>query len=69
MIARGFDGDYHLLRDSRPVAIGEEVIDFRGAKEIVTGGTPPHHERSSGFVHVTRGRFYPQVFNLRWSKK
>jgi len=74
MIARGFDGDYELLHEdqrlaSRPVAIGDVVTDFRGTDEIVTGGTPPHHERSSGRVTVARGSFYPQVFNLTWSKK
>lgn len=69
MIARGFDGDYELLQDSRPVAVGDVVTDFRGVDEIVTGGTPPHHERSSGRVTVARGSFYPQVFNLTWSKK
>jgi len=69
MIARGFDGEYQLLQDSRPVAVGDVVTDFRGVDEIVTGGTPPHHERSSGRVTVARGSFYPQVFNLTWSKK
>ena len=69
MIARGFDGEYQLLHGSRPVAVGDVVTDFRGTDEIVTGGTPPHHERSSGRVTVARGSFYPQVFNLVWSKK
>ena len=69
MIARGFDGEYQLLHDARPVAIGDVVTDFRGADEIVTGGTPPHHERSSGRVTTARGSFYPQVFSLTWSKK
>jgi len=69
MIARGFDGEYQLLHGSRPVAVGDVVTDFRGVDEIVTGGTPPHHERSSGRVTVARGSFYPQVFNLTWSKK
>ena len=69
MIARGFDGEYQLLQDSRPVAIGDVVTDFRGTDEIVTGGTPPHHERSSGRVTTARGDFYPQVFSLTWRKK
>ena len=69
MIARGFDGEYQLLQDSRPVAVGDVVTDWRGTDEIVTGGTPPHHERSSGRVTTARGSFYPQVFNLVWSKK
>ena len=69
MIARGFDGEYQLLQDSRPVAVGDVVTDFRGAEEIVTGGTPPHHERSSGRVTTARGDFYPQVFSLTWRKR
>ena len=69
MIARGFDGEYQLLHDSRPVAVGDVVTDFRGAIDTVTGGTPPQNERSSGRVDVTRGSFYPQVFSLTWSKK
>ena len=69
MIARGFDGEYQLLQDSRPVAIGDVVTDFRGTDEIVTGGTPPHHERSSGRVTTARGDFYPQVFSLTWRQK
>ena len=69
MIARGFDGEYQLLQDSRPVAVGDVVTDFRGATDTVTGGTPPQNERSSGHVHVARGSFYPRVFNLTWSKK
>ena len=69
MIARGFDGEYQLLQDSRPVAVGDVVTDWRGTDEIVTGGTPPQNERSSGRVDVKRGSFYPQVFDLVWSKK
>jgi hypothetical protein len=69
MIARGFDGDYQLLQDSRLVAVGDVVTDFRGADEIVTGGTPPQNERSSGHVTTARGSFYPRVFSLTWSKK
>ena len=69
MIARGFDGEYQLLHDSRPVAVGDVVTDFRGATDTVTGGTPPHHERSSGRVTTARGDFYPQVFSLTWRKK
>ena len=69
MIARGFDGEYQLLHDSRPVAVGDVVTDFRGATDTVTGGTPPQNERSSGRVDVKRGSFYPQVFSLTWRKK
>ena len=69
MIARGFDGEYQLLQDAQPVAVGDVVTDFRGTDEIVTGGTPPHHERSSGRVTTARGDFYPQVFSLTWRKK
>lgn len=69
MIARGFDGEYQLLHGLRPVAVGDVVTDFRGATDLVTGGTPPQNASSSGRVDVARGSFYPSVFNLTWRKK
>lgn len=55
-----------------PIAIGDNVNSFRGEEAIVTGGTPPHKEGSTGRVDVrwsgldSSGSYFPSVFNLEW---
>lgn len=54
------------------VAIGDNVNSFRGEEAIVTGGSPPHKEGSTGRVDVrwtgmeASGSYFPSVFNLEW---
>lgn len=53
----------------KPVAMNEKVEDFRGDKDIVIGGRPPHKPSSTGHVWVKGGgEFYPSVFGLKWAR-
>ena len=49
--------------------VGQVVTDFRHTPAILEGGTPPHKEGSTGFVHVDRGSYYASTYNLRWVKE
>ena len=55
-----------------PVKVGDEVLDFRGDKLIVRGGTSPHKVGSAGYVDVTEpgnahvGRYYATVIGAKW---
>lgn len=50
-----------------PIAIGQEVTDFRGDKATLKGGRSPAGAGKSGYVWTTDGaEFYPQIFKLRW---
>ncbi len=54
-------------RTGTPVQEGEEVLNFRGEADTLTGGAPPHKPSSSGFVWTQGGaEFYPSVFDLKW---
>lgn len=56
---------YHVGTD-KVVHEGDELTDFRGAKDILIDGEPPHKPGSTGRVYVAGGSYYPSVFNLRW---
>lgn len=41
--------------------------DFRGERETIIGGRPPHKAGSTGHVWTAEGsEYYPGVFDLAW---
>ena len=52
--------------------IGGEYADFRGDKNILCGGEPPHKQSSTGRVYVkeqgsvSEMGYFPSVIGLRW---
>lgn len=57
------------LKD-QPVSVPADVVDFRGDKDVVVGGTPPHKSSSTGRVQTKAGaEFFPGMFNLKWVKE
>lgn len=72
-----YAGAWRLVHDNgEPVAEDEVVVDFRGEKATVVGGSRPQHEGSTGRVAVlvspSRGGFvaeyFPSVYGLKWVK-
>ena len=64
-----------IHKEGRMVEEGDEVIDFRGDKAIVTGWEAPRFEGKSGRVYVEeilkdgnkfRAGYYPEVYDLHW---
>lgn len=52
---------------------GAELTTFRGEKVVLTGGTAPQHEASSGRIYVkyengTEAGFFPSVCGLEYRK-
>ena len=66
----------HLIHASGEIVKkGDEVVDFRGNKAIVTGWQAPIFEGKSGRVYVKEilgegkefdAGYYPEVYNLKW---
>ena len=68
---------YICLRDrttGKIIRSGDVVKTFRGEEYILEGGTPPHHEASTGRVwvrspsKVTVEEYFPSVINAKWSE-
>ena len=66
----GYDGKRWLLIDAVTqisVKRGQVLADFRGDKQMVGHGTPPHKAGSTGRIYMTPGReFYPSVYGCKW---
>lgn len=65
----GFKKNGWVLVDQndQPVSVPVDVVDFRGDKDVVVGGTPPHKPSSAGHVETQAGaEYFPGVFNLKW---
>ena len=61
------DVERHDEKAGQEVREGDDIVDFRGTPDVITGGTPPHKPSSTGRVTVASGgEFYPSVFGLRW---
>lgn len=61
-----------LDKNNCVVREGDTISSFRGEQAVVTGGTPPAREGSTGRVAVKWAaghdqELYPGVFNLRWT--
>lgn len=69
--------DWRLVDEhGQPVAFEQTVIDFRGDRLTLKGGTPPHKISSTGRIYVTdagshgpESSYYPSVCNLKWERK
>lgn len=49
------------------VAPGAYLPDFRGDRQTIMDGDPPHKPSSTGRVYTKDGNsYYPGVFNLKW---
>lgn len=74
----GFDGAYILKhQDGREVQVKEVVKHAHDGKSwLITGGTAPHNENSTGKIFVRDAlaiasidrTFYPSVFDMKWDK-
>ncbi len=54
--------------DGREVKKGDEIMDFRGDKDIV-GDVRWTGEGKAGYVYPERGgQYYVTVYNLKWRK-
>ena len=76
MIKKSTAGEYVLRKnkDNSDCNVGDTIRSFRGRDYVLIGGTPPHHDGSTGRVEcqehpeAPRLEFYPSVFDLRWVK-
>jgi hypothetical protein len=65
---------YKLVHEStgKDVYLSELVVDFRGDKSIVKGGSAPHKPSSTGRVWVSditnryHSDYFPSIFGLKW---
>ena len=68
----GYDGKLWLLIDEVTqisVKVGDVRESFRGEKQMVRDGTPPHKAGSTGRIYMTPGReYYPGVYGCKWVK-
>jgi len=68
----GYDGKLWLLIDSVTqvsVERGQVLTDFRGEKEMVRDGTPPHKSNSTGRIRMAPGNeYFPSVYGCKWIK-
>lgn len=63
-----------VYKDGTIVNEGDEVVDFRGDKAIVTGWKAPAYEGKSGRIFVKEiiegkefdAGYYPEVYGLSW---
>lgn len=75
IISEGFDGKYQLMRNDKPVQVGE-VFETKNDKVsyVILKGTAPHKEGSTGRIDVREGTgtfvrsFFPGVLDMVWVK-
>lgn len=74
IVSEGFDGKYKLMKDGKPVQIGQVAMDCDGVSYVVQNGTAPHKEGSTGRISVRQGtstfvrEFFPSVLEMKWVK-
>lgn len=70
--SKGYDGEYILVekKSGHTVGKGSTVTNFRGDKEMLTGGYAPKKAGSEGTVTVKGGIgvSYASVYGLKWVK-
>lgn len=71
-----------VKKDGSDIDESRVVQDFRGDAAVIVDCDPPHHQGSTGRVHVrhidaetgelvskTLWSYYPSVYNLKWIKE
>ena len=58
-------------KNGKEIKVGDEVVDFRGDKAVVTGWLKPKHAGSTGRVSVKEDGgftmdYFPSVYDLHW---
>lgn len=58
-------------KNGKEIKVGDEVVDFRGDKAVVTGWIKPKHPGSTGRVSVKEDGgftmdYFPSVYDLHW---
>lgn len=58
-----------LAANNEPVYANQKYPNFRGQMHSIIGGHPPEHNGSTGRVYTDNGsEFFPNVFDMKWSK-
>lgn len=73
MYKKDANGQEWVLRTPNGTAhVGSHYADFRGDMAELVGGTPPHHDGSTGKVQVKEHgdvrEYYPGVYDMVWMK-
>jgi hypothetical protein len=67
MKKKGRDGIMFTLVDKRSKEVNEgHEFTHNGETVVLLGGEAPHKKGSTGYVTTTEGRYYAQVYDLKW---